>query len=138
MKITSRGINDTFDFAKDIAAAARPGGVYCLAGPLGSGKTVFAKGFASGLGLRPEKITSPTFALLNIYNGGRLELYHFDLYRLEKAGEFINIGCEDYFYSNGVCLVEWADRAADDMPPDAEWFRFSYGGNENERIIETG
>ena len=86
---------------------ARAGQIYCLSGDLGVGKTVFTKGFAKGLGIT-EHVTSPTFAIVNEYEG-RLPLYHFDVYRISCEEEMEDTGYEEYFYGEGVCLVEWAE-----------------------------
>ena len=105
---------DTYEFAFQMAGEAKPGNIYLLYGNLGAGKTVFAKGFAAGLGIT-NHITSPTFAIVNVYEG-RLPFYHFDLYRLEDADELYNIGYEDYIYGNGISLIEWPDRAGNMLP----------------------
>lgn len=118
MIIESRSEKDTFEFARGLGEAARPGEVYCLDGDLGAGKTVFAKGFAVGLGIT-EPVTSPTFTLLREYDEGRLKLYHFDIYRIADPDELTAIGCEEYLYGDGVCLVEWAELAQELMPEDA-------------------
>ena len=98
---------------------ARAGQIYCLSGDLGVGKTVFTKGFAKGLGIT-EHVTSPTFAIVNEYEG-RLPLYHFDVYRIEEPEEMEEIGYEEYFYGQGVCLVEWASLVEEIIPPEAVW-----------------
>ena len=88
---------------------AQPGWVLALTGDLGAGKTQLVKGLARGLGI-PERIHSPTFALVNVYSSGRLPLYHLDLYRLETPGQIIGAGLEEYFRPDGVAVVEWAER----------------------------
>ena len=93
---------------------ARAGQIYCLSGDLGVGKTVFTKGFAKGLGIT-EHVTSPTFAIVNEYEG-RLPLYHFDVYRIGDVEEMDEIGYEDYFYGDGVCLIEWANLIEEILP----------------------
>ena len=98
-------------FAKNI----KPGSIICLDGDLGVGKSVFARGFARGLGIT-EPVTSPTFTLVQIYEGGRLNMYHFDVYRIGDPSEMYDIGYEDYFYSDGVCLVEWASLISELIP----------------------
>ena len=114
----SYSINDTKEYAKQMARSVKPGDIICLDGDLGVGKTVFAAGFAEGLGItRP--ITSPTFTIMNIYDEGRLPLYHFDVYRIEEPEEMDEIGAEEYFDGNGVCLIEWASRIPDAVPPGA-------------------
>jgi len=112
---------DTAALAANMARKARPGDVVALTGPLGAGKTAFAQGFALGLGYTGV-VTSPSFTIMNVCEGGRLPLYHFDLYRLPEGGKGLeDIGCEDYFYGDGVCLIEWADLAADCMPDHTSW-----------------
>ena len=95
-----------------------PGAVVALIGPLGAGKTHFARAVAEGLGVRnPAAVTSPTFVLIQEYPA-RLPIYHFDAYRLSTAGEFAALGADEYFHGDGVCLVEWADRVGDALPPE--------------------
>lgn len=99
---------DTREIGRIMGQEAVPGQVVALTGDLGTGKTVFAQGFAEGLGIR-ESVNSPTFTILQIYDEGRLPLYHFDVYRIGDIEEMLEIGWEEYVYSDGVCLVEWAD-----------------------------
>ena len=106
-----------------LAKNARPGVVYCLRGELGAGKTVFARGFARGLGI-VGKITSPTFCIVNEYMDGTLPLYHFDAYRVNAAG-MLDIGFWDYIYGQGVCLIEWADNVEGLIPGDAVWIEIT-------------
>lgn len=108
----SYSTQDTMNIAKMLATEAAEGSIFLLNGQMGSGKTVFAKGFALGLGIE-QPITSPTFTLLNIYNG-ILPLYHFDLYRCK--GQVVDQGFEDYFFGQGVCLIEWGEYALDILP----------------------
>lgn len=103
-----------------LGMAAKPGQVYCLDGELGVGKTVFTKGFAKGLHIH-EHVTSPTFTILNIYESGRLDFYHFDVYRISDAYELEEIGYEDYFYGQGVTMVEWASLIEELIPKDARF-----------------
>lgn len=111
--------DETEAFGYEIGKSARQGEIYCLSGDLGVGKTVFTKGFARGLGI-DEHITSPTFTLINEYYG-RLPLYHFDVYRVADPEEMDYIGCDEYFFGNGVCLIEWAELIFDIIPKDARW-----------------
>ena len=109
---------DTFEFARQLGEQASPGEIYCLEGDLGTGKTVFAKGFAAGLGIR-EPVTSPTFNIVKEYEEGRLPLYHFDVYRIADPDEMYAIGYEDYFFGQGVCLVEWSSLIRELIPEGA-------------------
>lgn len=106
---------ETFQIAKELAENAKQGEVYCLSGDLGVGKTVFTKGFAAGLGIT-EPVSSPTFTIVQIYEEGRLPLYHFDVYRIEDIEEMEEIGYEDCFYGEGVCLIEWAELIKEILP----------------------
>ena len=114
----SQSAEDTAKIGESLAKNAKPGDIFCLRGDLGAGKTVFAEGFAKGLGVNCD-ITSPTFTILNEYYEGRLCLYHFDLYRLKDPSELFGIGYEEYFFGNGVTLVEWPERAEDLIPHNA-------------------
>lgn len=109
---------ETEGLASRLAAEVRPGTVICLDGDLGTGKTVFARGFARGLGIT-EPVVSPTFTILHGYEGGRLPLWHFDVYRIEEPEEMDEIGYEDCFYGDGVSLVEWASLVEEIIPEDA-------------------
>lgn len=105
----------TLAIGEKAGSEADRGQVYCLLGELGVGKTVFAQGFAKGLGI-DEPINSPTFTIVQVYEDGRLPLYHFDVYRIGDVGEMDEIGCEEYFYGNGVCLVEWGGLIEELLP----------------------
>lgn len=118
MTIDSYCEEDTKALAMMTAKEARKGDIICLDGDLGAGKTVFAKGFAEGLGIK-EPVTSPTFNIVKEYKEGRLPLYHFDVYRIEDPDEMYAIGFEDYFYGDGVCLVEWSGLIEDLIPDNA-------------------
>ncbi|MCI9570507.1 MAG: tRNA (adenosine(37)-N6)-threonylcarbamoyltransferase complex ATPase subunit type 1 TsaE [Lachnospiraceae bacterium] len=106
---------DTWELGKRLGKEAEPGCVICLDGDLGAGKTVFTQGFAAGLGIR-EPVNSPTFTILKEYEDGRLPLYHFDVYRIGDISEMDEIGYEDCFYGDGVCLVEWPSRIEKLLP----------------------
>jgi len=119
MKYESYSAEETARIAEEFGRAASPGDIICLSGELGAGKTVFARGVAQGLGYT-GRVTSPTFTIMNIYEGGRLPLYHFDLYRLEGGlDDLEGIGYEDYFYAGGVSLIEWPEMAENAMPTGA-------------------
>ncbi len=106
---------ETYTLAKQLGENAEPGTVYTLTGDLGVGKTVFAQGLADGLGIT-EPINSPTFTIVQVYDEGRLPFYHFDVYRIGDVEEMEEIGYEDYFYGDGVCLVEWAELIGEILP----------------------
>ena len=108
---------ETFDLGKRLGEAAKPGDIYCLDGDLGVGKTVFTQGFAAGLAIT-EPVNSPTFTIVQVYEEGRLPLYHFDVYRISSPEEMDEIGYEEYFYSEGVCLVEWGNLFPELFPED--------------------
>lgn len=106
---------DTFAFGKKIGEEAKPGQVYTLIGDLGAGKTVFTQGVAAGLGIT-EPVNSPTFTILQVYEEGRLPFYHFDVYRIGDVEEMDEIGYEDCFYGEGLCLIEWANLIEEILP----------------------
>lgn len=106
---------DTFNFGKEIGEKACPGQVYTLIGDLGAGKTVFTQGVAVGLGIR-EPVSSPTFTIVQIYEEGRMPFYHFDVYRIGDVEEMEEIGYEDCFYGDGLCLIEWANLIEEILP----------------------
>ena len=101
--------------AAELAKEVSAGSIYTLSGDLGAGKTVFAKGFAKGLGIS-SPVTSPTFTIVNEYHEGRLPLFHFDVYRLGEAEELYDTGFFDYLSRGGVCLIEWAERVEEIIP----------------------
>lgn len=115
--IESRSAADTFAYGRALGEKAVPGEIYTLVGDLGVGKTVFTQGFAAGLGI-VEPVNSPTFTILQSYEEGRLPLYHFDVYRIGDVEEMEEIGYEDCFYGEGVCLIEWADLIREILPED--------------------
>ncbi|NLK21872.1 MAG: tRNA (adenosine(37)-N6)-threonylcarbamoyltransferase complex ATPase subunit type 1 TsaE [Epulopiscium sp.] len=113
-----------------IGKNSNAGEIYCLIGDLGVGKTAFAKGLAQGLNIK-EHITSPTFTVINEYEG-ILPLYHFDVYRITDIDEMDEIGYEEYFYGNGVCLIEWANMIEDLIPESAIWVNIQKDLNKDE------
>ena len=106
---------ETYEFGMKLGREARPGQVYTLNGDLGAGKTVFAKGFAKGLGI-DDTVSSPTFTILQVYESGRYPLYHFDVYRIADSSEMDEIGFDEYVYSEGISLIEWAEYIEDILP----------------------
>lgn len=113
--IESRRAADTFAYGRALGEKAAAGEIYTLVGELGVGKTVFTQGFAAGLGIT-EPVNSPTFTILQGYEEGRLPLYHFDVYRIGDVEEMEEIGYEDCFYGEGVCLIEWAELIREILP----------------------
>ena len=111
---------DTYRLGQQLATQAVPGQVICLTGDLGTGKTVFTQGFARGLGVT-DYVDSPTFTIVKEYHDGRMPFYHFDVYRIGDVSEMDEIGYEEYFYGEGVCLVEWAELVKELIPADAVW-----------------
>ena len=130
---------ETFDLGFKLGQEAEAGQVYCLEGDLGVGKTVFAQGFAKGLGIA-EAVNSPTFTILQSYEEGRLPFYHFDVYRIADVEEMDEIGYEDCFYGDGVSLVEWPGRIREIIPENAVWISIEKDverGFEYRRITVT-
>ena len=111
----SHSEKDTYNLGFEMAAKAQPGEVICLDGDLGVGKTVFTAGFARGLGIETP-ICSPTFTILQVYEEGRLPLYHFDVYRIADPDEMDEIGFDEYAFGGGVCLIEWGGQIAEILP----------------------
>ncbi|MCL1878471.1 MAG: tRNA (adenosine(37)-N6)-threonylcarbamoyltransferase complex ATPase subunit type 1 TsaE [Defluviitaleaceae bacterium] len=136
MIMISRSAEETEKIAFEFGQRARAGDIFCLSGELGAGKTVFVKGFARGVGYE-GCVTSPTFTIMNEYEGGRLPIYHFDLYRLEGACDLENIGYEEFFFGCGVSLVEWPERA-NEIGAGSVTTRIDFSHtekNENYRVI---
>lgn len=115
MTYESQSAEDTFRIGKELGEKTTPGKVYTLVGDLGVGKTVFTQGFAQGLGIK-EPVNSPTFTIVQQYDDGRMPFYHFDVYRIGDIEEMDEIGYEDMFYGEGVCLIEWADLIEEILP----------------------
>ena len=131
-KITTRSINDTMELAQNIEAEKFPGMIICLDGELGSGKTVFVKGFAEALQV-DENITSPTFNIVKEYSTGEIPLYHMDVYRLENDDRSIDF--EKYFNSDGVSIIEWSELIEDILPEERLDIKFKVI-DENIRVIK--
>ena len=117
-----------------LAGALEPGAVVAFTGDLGAGKTAFVRGLARGLGVQ-DRVTSPTFTIVNEYEGGRLPLFHFDLYRLGSADELFDIGWEDYLARGGVCAVEWSERMEELLEPGTIRVDLRRGEDESRRVI---
>ena len=118
---------------QQLARHFKPGDILCLSGDLGSGKTTLVKGIAKGLKIKESDVVSPTFVLMNIYEG-KLPLYHFDFYRLEDIKEIAAIGYDEFLYGTGVAVIEWAERLGELMPKERLEVHLHYG-NQAERVI---
>ena len=120
-------------FAAKLAKMVKQGDVLALTGELGAGKTCFVKGLANELGVK-ETVTSPTFALLKTYHG-LMDLYHLDLYRLDRIEDLLDIGIEDYLPGDGITVIEWGDKAGDLLPEDTLFIDFRRGSTDDQRSI---
>ena len=136
LSFLSKKTEDTVRIGKRLARALRKGDIVCLSGDLGTGKTTFTQGIAKGLGIREKFVNSPTFILMNEYDG-RLPLFHFDLYRIDNAKEILSIGYEEFLYDNGVAVVEWAEKLGALIPKNYLKVKFTHK-SDNERFIEFG
>ena len=134
MEIITNSPAATEDAGASLAARLEPGSVIAFTGDLGAGKTAFTRGLARGLGVT-ERVTSPTFTIVNEYEGGRLPLFHFDMYRLGSSDELFDIGWEDYLCRGGICAVEWSENIEDALEEDAIRVDIRRGKHDDQRII---
>lgn len=134
MKFITNNEEETERLGARLAVKLEPGAVIAFTGDLGAGKTAFTRGLARGLGVT-DRVTSPTFTIVNEYEGGRLPLFHFDMYRLSSAGELFDIGWEDYLDRGGVCAVEWSENIAGALEGDALRVDIRRGEQDTQRII---
>ena len=133
MNINLNNLEETREFGEKLAKLLKAGDVICLNGDLGAGKTTLSKSIGQSLGVK-EYITSPTFTLINEYEG-RIPLYHFDVYRLNSYEELEDLGAEEYFYGNGVCLIEWAENIIDDLPQERLEVWITRGDLDSQRKV---
>ena len=133
MEYRTHSESETETVGEALAATLSPGTVIAFTADLGAGKTAFTRGLARGLGIG-ERVTSPTFTIVNEYEGGRLPLFHFDMYRLESSEELFDIGWEDYLRRGGVCAVEWSEKVADALV-GALRVDIRRGEGERDRVI---
>ena len=129
----SNSADETESFGRQFAGNVKAGDVLALVGDLGAGKTQFVKGLVAGLGDRGV-VTSPTFTLIHEYSGGRLPVYHFDFLRLEDQQAADRLGLEEYFFGDGVSVIEWADRFRELIPENARWISFETKSEERRAI----
>ena len=132
-KILIKNEEETKKFGEKLCEKLTAGSIVALTGDLGTGKTTLTKAIAAGLGVT-DVITSPTFNIVKQYDSGRLPLYHFDVYRIGDVDEMYEIGYEEYFFGDGVCVIEWADLIEEIIPDDAVRIEIEYGEKEGERI----
>ena len=133
-RFETRSEGETILLGVEVACMLKPGDVIALVGDLGSGKTRFVQGVCKGLGVQ-EHVASPTFTILNEYHVNSLNIYHFDFYRVRSVREIIEIGFEEYINSDGICLIEWADKAQELLPPQRYDVHMSLGADECSRLI---
>ena len=126
---------ETENFGRRLGESLSAGDVVAMVGDLGTGKTTLTGYIARGLGIK-ETVRSPTFTIIKEYNSGRLPLYHFDVYRIGDPEELFNIGADEYFDGDGVCVVEWADLVSEELPENSKYIFIEYGEKEGERIYK--
>lgn len=134
MKTVSSSVKETLDSGRRLAKKLKKGDIVCLFGEFGSGKTVFTKGIAWGLGIKMHDIISPSFVLIREYFSGRVPLFHFDLYRLKNKAEIQALGYEEYFYAGGVTVIEWAQKLNGLLPEKFLAVRIEILKNKKRRI----
>ena len=134
MEYTTNSPEETEALGASMGARLKAGTVVAFTGDLGAGKTAFVRGLARGLGIA-DRVTSPTFTIVNEYDGGRLPLFHFDMYRLGTADELFEIGWEDYLGRGGVCAVEWSENVAEALEGDCVRVDIRRGANDGQRFI---
>ena len=131
----TRSAAETEALGASMGARLKAGTVVAFTGDLGAGKTAFVRGLARGLGI-PDRVTSPTFTIVNEYEGGRLPLFHFDMYRLGSADELYDIGWEDYLARGGVCAVEWSENVKEALDRHTIWVEIRRGESQDQRVIQ--
>lgn len=134
MEYISNSPTETEALGEALAARLTAGTVVAFTGDLGAGKTAFTRGLARGLGV-PDRVTSPTFTIVNEYEGGRLPLFHFDMYRLGSADDLFDIGWEDFLRRGGVCAVEWSETVQEALDADTIYVDIRRGAEDNQRVL---
>jgi tRNA threonylcarbamoyladenosine biosynthesis protein TsaE len=133
-EFTSQSPEQTIALGEEFAAELEAGAIVCLQGDLGAGKTHFVKGMGKALGIDPNEVSSPTFTLINEYSG-TIPLYHFDCYRMESPREALEIGAEEYFYGEGVSVIEWPEKIKSLIPPEAIWISIEIPDRESRKFV---
>lgn len=131
--ISIKNENESREFGIKLGQEASAGDVIALIGNLGTGKTTLTKAIAEGLDVK-DVITSPTFTIVKEYRSGNIPLYHFDVYRIGDIDEMYELGYEEYFFGDGICVIEWADMIEELLPDNAKIIRIEYGSKEGERL----
>ena len=134
MRYVTNSEEETEALGVRLAKRLEPGAVVAFAGGLGAGKTAFTRGLARGLGVT-DRVTSPTFTIVNEYQGGCLPLFHFDMYRLSSSDELFDIGWEEYLARGGVCAVEWSENVSDALEANTVWVEIVQGESDCQRVI---
>ncbi len=134
MEKYSASVEETEALGAELVRQMPPGSVVAFTGDLGAGKTAFVRGMARGLGI-PHRVTSPTFTIVNEYEGGSLPLFHFDMYRLHSSEELFDIGWEDFLSRGGICAVEWSENIRDALEPDTIYIDIRRGEQDDQRVI---
>jgi len=130
----SNSVEDTIAHGKEFAKSLKPGDVVCLEGDLGAGKTHFVKGVASQFGIEKDKVSSPTFTLINEYEA-EVPIFHFDCYRIKNEEEALEIGIEEYLYNDGVCIIEWPSKIKNLIPKDSIRIEIKHIGKSKRSIF---
>ena len=134
MEHYSSSVQETEALGRALAQHLTPGTVVAFTGDLGAGKTAFVRGMAQGLGIA-QRVTSPTFTIVNEYEGGRLPLFHYDMYRLGSADDLFDIGWEDFLRRGGVCAVEWSETVQEALDADTIYVDIRRGAEDNQRVL---
>lgn len=132
---TTYGADETQRVGRELAGVLKPGSVVALYGNLGAGKTVFVRGICEGAGMPPDIVTSPTFTIIHEYREARPPVFHFDAYRIKRVEELYAVLWEDYFFGDGISIVEWADRIEPLLPEGTLRIRIEHGGGDVRRIV---
>ena len=132
-EVLCKSETETMELARQIGKKAAAGDIICLKGELGAGKTHFVKGFVKAFGIDPERVSSPTFSIINEYEG-ELPIYHFDCYRLENPQEALEIGAEEYLYGEGVSIIEWPERIRHILPDNVMWIEITSINNTTRKF----
>lgn len=134
IRFISKSPEETIKIAMQLSKYILPGSIICLSGDLGAGKTAFTQGLGKGLGIT-DHITSPSYTIINEYYTASMPLYHFDVYRLESPDEIFELACDEYFFGEGVTIIEWAEKIKEVLPKEKLWITIKYGKKPNERVI---